>query len=127
MSAFANITLGDRTPTNVVFGPAGIDSSGVAKFLVAADASYDAKRSLTMSVALPKNGSNVVRVKQKVMIPIMDAVDSSLKVAEAYVTMEAVIPKQASLAQRQDLKAFAKNFLLDAVTTAAYENFEAIY
>lgn len=80
-----------------------------------------------MSVSLPKNGSQVARIRQKVMVPIMDSVDASKKIAEAYVNIEAVIPKQASDTTRLDLRKLADTLLQSAVTTAAFTSFEAIY
>lgn len=126
MSAFAVLTLANATPTNVAFNPQSIDSNGVATFMTN-DAIFDSKKRVTMAVSLPKNGSSVSRVKQKIVIPVMDATDANKKVAEAYVTIEAVIPKLASETDRLNLKAFATNLLSNAVSTAAYQNLEAIY
>lgn len=126
MSAFAPVTLLNDASGNVVFNPQGIDSNGVAKYLTS-DSIYDAKRALTMSVTLPKNGSNVARIKQKIMIPVMDAVDTSLKLGEAYITIEAVIPKQASSTVRLDLRKHADTLLTNAISTAAFTSLEAIY
>lgn len=126
MAAFATLTLQNNAAANVVFNPQSIDGSGVATYLTS-DAVYDAKKKVTMSVSLPKNGSSVARIKQKVMIPIMDTVDANLKVAEAYVTIEAVVPKIASETNRLDLRKLADTLLQNAVSTSAYQNLEAIY
>lgn len=126
MSAFANITLADSASANVVFTPQSNDASGVATWLDN-NSVLDAKRKLTMSVTLPKNGSSVVRIKQKVVVPIMDTVNTSLKVGEIIANIDVVIPKLASQTQRLDARAFAKNLLADAVSTAAFTNLESIY
>jgi hypothetical protein len=126
MSAFANLTLVDYAVANVVFSPTSIDQSSVAKWLDA-NAIFDAKRATTMQVTLPKSNGSVSRVKQKIVIPIMDAVDTTLKVSEAIVSIEFVLPKNSSLTQRRDLRAFAVSLLGNAVTTAAIENYESIY
>lgn len=126
MSAFAAVTLQNNAASNVTFNPQSIDSAGVAKWLTS-DSVFDARKSVTMSVSLPKNGSTVARVKQKVIVPIMDTVDANKKVAEAYVTIEAVIPKLASETVRLDLRKYADTLLTNAVSTAAYQNLEAIY
>lgn len=126
MSAFATLSLLNNAAAEQTFTPANIDSSGVAKWL-GTETILDGKKSATMSVALPKNGSTVVRVKQRVMIPIMDTVDTSKKIADAYVDMVFVLPKQATSTNRLDLLAYAKDFLADATTIAAVTNFESIY
>jgi hypothetical protein len=57
----------------------------------------------------------------------MDAVDTTKKIAEAYADITVVLPKQATLTNRLDLRAYAKSLLADAVSTAAFTDFEAIY
>lgn len=126
MTAFAVLTLKNNATTDVAFQPQGIDSSGVAKWLGAGTV-FDARYAVTMSVALPKNGSSVVRIKQKVTIPVMDTVDTTVKVGDAYANIELVLPKLASATQILDLRAFCANLVNNAVTTAAVTNFEAIY
>jgi len=127
MTALAAITLGDRTPTNVVFNPSAIDPQGVAKFFETAAASIDERRGLTLSVKLPKVGGQVARVTAKVVIPVMDSVNTTLKVGESICNMEFVFSKRATLNQRKDMLAFAKNYLANAAITAAVENLEAVY
>jgi hypothetical protein len=126
MSAFATLTLQNNAATNVVFNPQSIDSDGVATYL-SGDAILDAKKKVTMSVSLPKGGSTVARVKQKVVVPIMDTIDANKKVAEAYVTIDFVLPKLASETIRLDLRKYADTLLTNAVTTAAVQSLEAIY
>lgn len=126
MTAFAAVTLLNNASANVVFNPQAIDPTGVAIWLTS-DAVFDAKKKLTMSVSIPKGNSPVSRIKQRVMIPIMDVVDTNKKVGEAYVNIEAVIPKLASETTRLDLRKLADTLLTNAVSTAAYQNLEAIY
>lgn len=126
MTAFASLTIADSAAANVVFTPQSIDSNGVARWLDA-NSIFDAKRTVTMQVSLAKNGSSVNRIKQKVVVPIMDTVDTSKKVAEAIITVEAVLPKVAGQAVRLDMKAFAANMLANAVSTAAFTSLESIY
>lgn len=127
MTAFAALSLLNNAAVAQSFAPVGIDPSGVAKWMTTSEAVYDARRQATMLTTLPKNGSNVFRMKQKVVIPVMDIIDISKKVAEAYVNVEFVIPKQANLTQRLDLRAYADEFVKNAVSTAAITNFEGIY
>lgn len=127
MSAFATLTLQNNAAANVSFAPTTIDQAGVAKWL-SNETVFDGKKAVTMSMSYPKNGgSSVVRIKQKVNVPIMDTVDTSLKVADAYVNIEFVLPKQASETVRLDLRKYADTLLQNAVTTAAVQNFEGIY
>jgi hypothetical protein len=126
MTAFATISLLNNAAVEQAFTPQSIDSVGVANWLDAGT-TFDSKRKVSMSVSLPRNGGTVSRIKQKVTIPVMDSIDTTKKVAEAYVIIEAVIPKLASETIRLDLRAMAKDLLNDAVSTAAYQNLEAIY
>lgn len=125
MTAFAVLSLANNAAAAQSFTPANI-SDGVAKWM-GTETILDGKKSVTMSVTHPKNGSNVVRVRQRVAIPIMDAVNTSLKVAEAYADITIVLPKQATLTNRLDLRAYTQNLLANAVSTAAFTDFEAIY
>lgn len=127
MTAFAALSLANNAAVAVSFNPVGIDSSGVAKWMTISESALDARRVVTQSVTLPKNGSSVVRVKERVAIPVMDAVDTSKKTAESYVNIEFVLAKQASSTDRLDLQAFAKNLIAHAASTAAITNFESQY
>lgn len=126
MSAFASLTLVNNAAANVVFNPQSIDSQGLATWLTS-DSVYDAKKKVTMLVSLPKNGSTVARVKQRIMVPIMDSVDATLKVGEAYANIEVVFPKNCSETIRLDLRKYADTLLTNAISTAAFQNLEAIY
>jgi len=126
MAAFAPITLTNNAGTNVVFNQTTIDSQGVARWMDN-NAVYDARRQLSMQVTYPKNGSQVTRVKQKIVIPIMDTVDVTKKLGEAYINIEAVLPKISSDTVRLDARKFADGFLMNAVSTAAFQSYESIY
>lgn len=127
MSAFATLTLQNNAAANVVFNPQSVDSQGVAKWMTSAT-SFDGKQAATLSVRLPKNGqSSVVRVQGKVVIPVMDTVDTTKKVAECVGSFEFLLPKQATETQRLDLRKQIDTFIQNAVVTAAVQNLEAIY
>lgn len=126
MSAFAALSLQNNAAVAQTFNPASIDSAGVAKWL-GTETILDGKKSVTMSVNLPKNGSTVVRVKQRVSIPVMDAVDVTKRLSDAYVNVEFVMPKTASETTRLDLRKYVDQLVTNAVTTAALQNFESIY
>lgn len=127
MPAFADLTLPDNAGVDQTFKPNRIDSNGVASWMTVTEASLDARRTVTSSVSMPKNGSPVARVKQRVTIPVMDPVDTSKKIADAYVNVEFVLPKLASGTVRLDLRKFADKLIESAVTTAAIDNFESVY
>lgn len=126
MSAFAALSLQNNAAVAQTFNPQSIDAAGVSIWL-GTETVLDAKKKVTMSVSLPKNGSTVSRVKQRITVPVMDAVDPTKKVAEAYVDTVFVLPKQASETVRLDLRKYADQLLTNAVTTAAVQNLEAIY
>lgn len=126
MSALAALSLLNNAAVAQTFNPVGIDSAGVAKWF-GTETVYDGKKLVTMSVSYPKNGSSVVRVKQKVSIPVMDAVDTTKKIADCYANIEFVLPKQASETIRLDLRKYVDQLVLHAVSTAAVQNLENIY
>jgi len=127
MTQFATVGINDSAAANVNFLTSNINySTGVATWL-AAGASFDASRALTFSLALPTSKSTRSRIKVKVMIPIMDVTNALLKKDELLFTGEFVVPKTSTLLQRQDLLAFAKNFLANALVTNAVQSNESVY
>lgn len=126
MGAFASLALQNNAAATVTFAPSAIDSNGVASWFVT-NAIYDARWKATMQVSLPKNGSSVARVKQRIVIPVMDTVDTTKKVGEGYVNVEFVFPKQMSQTNRLDLRKLVDTLLQHAVTTAAATDLESIY
>lgn len=126
MSAFAALALTNNAAATVTFNPQSIDSSGVAKWLTS-ESIFDSKMVATMSVAVPKNGSSVSRIKMKISIPVMDTIDVNKKVADCYGTMEFVLPKLATSTTRLDLRKFCDTMLTNAIATAAFTSIEAIY
>lgn len=126
MSAFAPVSLKDSAAVAVVFSPANIDSSGVATWLTN-NSVFDAKSKVTMSMTFPKGGTSTVRIKQRILVPVMDTVDPSKKLGEGYVDISVLIPKNMSEKQRCDLQSYADQLLTAAMTTAAFKNLESIY
>lgn len=126
MSAFATLTLANATPTNHDFLPIGIDAGNIAKWQKS-ESVFDARPAVTFSVTHPKAGGQVVRIKAKVTLPIMDTTDTSLKLGECIANVEYVLPKRATSTQRLDLNAYTKSLLAHASMTAAVTNLEGIY
>lgn len=125
MSAFATLTLQNNAAANVVFNPSSI-SDGVASWFNSTSV-YDARQKVTLSVKLPKSGSQVARVVGRVTLPIMDSVDTTKKIGEAYANVEFVLPKQMSETQRLDLRKEMDTLIQNAVFTAAIQYLESIY
>lgn len=127
MTNFATLQLKNDAGTEVDFLVGNINyTNGVATWNATA-ASYDARRLATFSLALPTARSTRARVKAKVSIPIMDVVNPLLKVDEILCNIEFVIPKQASLADRKDIRAFTEDFISDEVIKNAIEKLESVY
>jgi hypothetical protein len=127
MTAFASLSLQNNAAVAQTFTPNSIDREGVATWLTTSEAVFDARRRASLSVRHPKNGSSVVRIKGRVLIPIMDTIDTTKKVAEAYADVSFVIPKQANQTQRLDLRKYAAELTTNAVMTAAVDLFESVY
>lgn len=127
MPAFAVLQLKNQAATEVSFQPADIDpANGVARWL-GAGAVYDARTQVTSSVAYPKSSGTKVRIKGKISVPQMDAIDTTKKVDEALGSFEFAIPKSMALAARQDLRAMLADLLVDNIVVKAIEEFESTY
>lgn len=127
MTQFATIQLKNDAGTENSFTVQGINyTNGVANWSLAGG-SFDASRSVTFSLQQPTAKSTRARVKIKVAIPIMDVVNPLRKVDEIIFNGEFVLPKQSSLADRKDLRAYVADYITDAVVVNAVNNFESVY
>jgi len=126
MTAIATIVLADSTPANNNFVPTGKDAKGVTTYMTQ-ESIYDARRVLTVSVSQPSAGARNVRARIKVVVPVMDVVDTSIKVDEVIADLSVQLPKSSTATHRLDSQAFIKNALADAVATAIFTNFEGVY
>jgi hypothetical protein len=127
MTAFAAVTLDDSASAAVVFSPSTIDPNGVAHRYSPETSGFDSRNHLSLGVRLPKNGSAVARVTAKVVVPVMDETDASLKVGDALCNIEFVIPKRGTALNRADLLAYVQEYLADASVIAAVTNLESVY
>jgi len=130
MTAFAAITLDDGadTPVEHTFSPSGIDPQGVARLYENTDdVAFDARPALSLQCKLPRNGSPVARITAKVVVPVMDTEDPTLKKGEMVATAEFILPKLVNQAQRSDILAYLANFLAEASVVAAVKDLESIY
>lgn len=124
MPAFAAITLNDGT-ADIIFTPRTIDGNGVAKWETSA--SYIGTRTVVTSSVTNAAKSRVVRVKQKVVVPIADPVDASAISGEIVVNIDVVMPKNCSSTYRTNARNFLKNLAASAVTIAAIQDAEHVY
>lgn len=126
MTAFATLTLLNNAAVAQSFNMQSIDREGVANWMTSTEAVFDARRKASLSIKLPKNGSSVIRIKGRVLIPIMDTIDTTKKVGEAYSNVDFVIPKQANQTQRLDLRKYTAELITNAVMTACVDVFEGV-
>lgn len=126
MAAFAPVTLQNNAAVNVVFTPAQIDSSGIAKWF-APGSVLDARPMMTLKVTNPPKGSNVARVSGKIVLPVMDTINTQQKIAELIGSFEFVMPKQATETQRLDLRKLLDTLIQNAIVTAGVQNIESVY
>lgn len=133
MSAFATIVgsnwdgtlTGETGPVNYV--PSQIDPNGVAIWYTA-NSVLDARYKMTMSVRQPVKGSQVARVQVKLVHPVMDGTDPTLKVGENLANIEFVFSKRATQAQRELLVGHILTFCHDSTEMgAAVASLESIY
>jgi len=88
---------------SVTYTPSLIDQNGVAIW-IAPGAVYDADKRFSMSVRRPVKGSQVIRAQLKLMHPVMDPVDSTLKIGENLVNVEYVFSKRSTVSERNLLQ-----------------------
>lgn len=127
MSAFSNLLLKNQAATEVTFAPADINPSTKVVRWMATGSSFDARPYATLSIAYPSGSATKVKVKGKVSIPVMDVNDTSVRTDEIIGLFEISLPKNAVLADRQNLRAYLADFLIDATVVSAVENFESVY
>lgn len=127
MSAFTILQLKNHAASEVSYSPADIDpKTGIARWLGAGSV-YDARPQVTLSVAYPQGNGTKVRVRGKIVVPIMDSVDTTKKVDEQIATFEFSLSKRSTLLERQNLRAALADFCIDTVIVKAIEDFESAY
>lgn len=138
MSAIAALTLADgqATPVNHTFNPVNIDSAGIAKWADRSGGIALGYPVVTFSLRSPTKTSRNFKLTAKVVTPILEVTSPSTstgiqpaptKAYDLLATIDMVLPERSSVAQRKDLLAFLKNFLANAVMTAAVENQETVF
>lgn len=126
MPAIAVLTLNNNAAVAHAFNPAGF-KEGLMRWNTVTQAVYDARRSVTQSMMDPKSASPVHRAKQRILLPHMDAVNTSLKLGESYVNIEWVFSRLATATDRLDLRSYAGQLVYNSVTTALVADLENVY
>jgi len=126
MSAIAVLTLNNNAAVAHAFNPAGL-KEGIMRWNTVTQAVYDARRSVTQSLVDPKSASPVYRARQRILLPHMDAVNTSQKNGESYVNIELVFSRLATTTDRLDLRSYAGQLVANAVTTALVTDLENPY
>lgn len=126
MPAFVTLQLKNQAAVETPFNPSSIDPSSKVATWLGAGTTLDSRVQVSASLVLPTGKQTRVRAKQRVVLPVIDPV-TNLKVDEIIVNVDFSIPKNASLANRQDIRAFAADFLTDSVVVKALEDYESVY
>jgi hypothetical protein len=140
MTAIAALTIADGqgTPANHTFSPDNIDPNGVARWVDRSGGIAIGMPSITESIKRPsKKGSRSYRVVTKVTVPVLEQTSPSTatgiqpaptKAFDLIFNGEFVLPERSTLAQRNDLLAYVKNFFANVnVIPPAIQNFESVY
>jgi hypothetical protein len=139
MTAIAALSLldGQATPANKTFSPVNIDQAGVARWADRSGGIALGFPVISFSNKAPTKGSRNYKLTAKIVVPVMEQTSASTatgiqpaptKAYDLIFNGEFVLPERSTVAQRNDLLAFAKNFLANsAVVTAAVQNFESVY
>jgi hypothetical protein len=133
MTAFAEIdgklwdgTLSGATGAEAYI-PSLIDPNGVAIWTIPG-AVFDAEKRLSFSVRRPTKGSQVIRVQAKLVHPVMDSVDTTLKLGDILINLECVFPKRSTEAQRKKAVGHISEFIYNSPEfAAAVATYESVY
>lgn len=127
MTQFVSLILPDSTPTDKTFAVGSINYGQNLATWILSGASFDA--STFLSLSFKPASSNVARtkVRARLVLPIMDAVNTTKKVDEIILEISASIPKTATLQQRKDARVFLRGLQSQSVWTNAIDSFEGVY
>lgn len=138
MAQIAALTLADgqTTPVNHTFSPVGKDGNGVAKWVDRSGGIAIGYPTITMSVKEPTKGSRNFKVTRRVVLPVLEVTSPSTmtgiqpaptKAYDLIADTTYVLPERSTLAQRNDLIAYVKNFDANSVSLAAVKDFEPVF
>lgn len=136
MSAIAALTLADSVPANHTFSPVNIDATGIAKWADRSGGIALGFPVVTLSLRSPTKASRNYKLTAKVVTPVLEVTSPSTatgiqpaptKAYDLLATIDIVLPERSTALQRNDLLAYLKNFLANAVITNAVGSFESVY
>lgn len=138
MAQIAALTIanGAATPVNHTFAPVNKDAAGVAKWADRVDGIAIGYPTVTYQLRIPTVSNRNYKLTARVALPVLEvtspSTSSGIQPAPtlAYTltaNVEIVLPERSTLAQRNDLLAYVRNYLSNAVITSGVQNFESIF
>jgi hypothetical protein len=139
MGTIAAITLTDAaaTPVNHTFSPQpDWNNPGVVKWVDRSGGIALGYPAATLSMRMPAKGSKVYKIVAKLVTPVLEVTAPATGTGiqpgptlsyNLLATAEFILPERSSLQQRKDIFAMFKDYLSDAVLTAAIHDFEMVY
>lgn len=131
--AIADITLADgqATPVNHTFEPV-LSQPGLVTYHDKVSGVSLGYPVLTIGNRLPNQANRNYKATAKIRTPILEAVSTAANgftpgptlAYELMLKIDCVIPSRATLAEREDIYAYGKNLLADAVMASLVENTE---
>jgi hypothetical protein len=91
---------------------------------------------VSQSLRVPTKGSRNYRLTVKVSLPVLEQTSPSTatgiqpaptKAYDLTFNGEFILPERSTLANRNDILAYVKNYIANAVVSSAVQNFEAVY
>lgn len=146
MPVLAPITINDgkATPVAHTFNPSGPDKNGVNYFYDRIGGiaigfpviSLDLREPTAAAAGTASKANRVFRATCKVVVPVLEVTSASTgtgiqpaptKAYDLTFRGEFIIPERATLADRKDILAYAKNALAHAFVTSLVQDLESIY
>jgi hypothetical protein len=139
MAAIANIVINDgkATPVAHTFAPVtSSDPNGVALWTDRSTGVAVGFPVISLKLRAPSKGSRNFKLTSKVKLPVLNVTSPSTGSgiqplpSVAYnieANIEFLLPEASLLADRKDFFAFVKNYMANAVWTAAVENYEEVF
>lgn len=137
MAQIANLVLADgqATPVNHTFSPIDV-RDGVAKWADKVGGISVGFPVITYSVRQPTKAARSYKITRKITLPVLAQTSPSTstgiqpaptKAYELIHNSEWVLPEQSTLADRQNLLAYVKNFDANVVMKNGAELFETVW
>ena len=138
MAQIGNIVINDgqATPVAHTFNPVNIDAAGVARWADRVNGIAVGFPLLSLSLRSPTQGSRSYKMTLKIAVPTLEVtapqsgsgfVPAPTKAYDVLATVDIVMPERSTKLERQNVLAFLKNGLANAIVTNAVENFETVY